>query len=324
MTPGLSTVLLLYYTSGITLYWIMAHEFTQNDYLITGLIFLASSMLVSAIGIRQYLVGDLGEVAWLDAEANPDIRARAYSVLTNPNVLGDYLIVVVMMNLLLIGTGKSLIRKALLFIPLGINTLTLLLTFSRGAWIGFAFAFLIMIIVYEKRWLPIIAIVGIFSLFLLPQVIVDRILTIFINNGDSSTNYRYLIWFGGRNILKDYWLFGTGLGYGSFSKLYSLYRMGDIFAAHAHNIFFELFVETGLFGLITFIYMILKAFVNGTKKIIESKNKYTRMIIITGIAALSGLFLHGLVENTLFDVRIITLIWVSLGFIMYRGDMEVE
>jgi len=289
-----------------------------------GLLFLVSSVFVSAIGIRQYVIGDLGHVSWLDASANPNIKARAYSTFNNPNVLGEYLVAVLMMNLMLIGTSKNILRKFILLIPLGINTLTLLLTFSRGAWIGFAFAFVIMVIVYEKRFLPIIVLAGILSLFVLPQVFVDRILTIFISSGDSSTDYRVFIWFGSKNILKDYWLFGTGLGYGSFSKIYSLYRMGEIYAAHSHNIFYEILIETGIFGLMTFLYMMLKAFIIGIKNIVETNNRYTRMIIITGISALAGLLLHGLVENTLFDVRIITLLWLLLGFVMYQGEPVIE
>ena len=48
------------------------------------------------------------------------------------------------------------------------------------------------------------------------------------------------------------------------------------------------------------------------------------MIIIAGIAALAGLMLHGLVENTLFDVRIITMIWILLGFTVYRGEAVIR
>jgi putative inorganic carbon (HCO3(-)) transporter len=228
------------------------------------------------------------------------------------------------MNLMLLAIGKNIWRKLLLLIPLGINTLTLLLTFSRGAWIGFALALVIMIAVYDKRWLPVIAIAGVLSLFVLPKVFVDRILTIFISNGDSSTDYRYLIWFGSRNILKDYWLFGTGLGYGSFSRIYSLYRMGGVYAAHSHNIFFEIFLETGIFGLVTFLYLLIKSFVTGFRAILDQHSKTTHMIIMVGLAALAGLMLHGLVENTLFDVRIITMLWVLFGYAAYRGKAVIE
>jgi O-antigen ligase len=322
-TLGLSAVLLLYYTAGITLYYIMAHEFNRNDYVTMALIFLASSMLVSVIGIKQYLSGDLGHVAWLDKKANPNIQARAYSSFNNPNVLGEYLLSVIVMNMMLIAMGKNIWKKIILMIPLGINALTLLLTFSRGAWIGFVLAFIIMVVVYDKRLIPVIAILGILALFVLPQVFVDRILTIFIHSGDSSTDYRYLIWFGGKNILKDYWLFGTGLGYGSFSKVYSLYRMGEVYAAHSHNIFYEILLEMGIFGLISYLMLVIKSFVSGIGEIIDSQNSAVRMIIIAGIAALSGLMLHGLVENTLFDVRIITMIWILFGFTVYRGDAVV-
>lgn len=319
-TPGLSAILLLYYTAGITVYYMMAHSFTRNDFVALALVFLASSMVVSALGIRQYLTGDLGHVSWLDAEANPNIKARAYSTFGNPNVLGEYLVAVLAMNLMLFALGSNLWRKALLLLPLGINGITLLLTFSRGAWIGFALAFLIMMTVYEKRALPVIFLLGILSLFVLPKVFVDRILTIFISSGDSSTDYRYLIWFGSREILRDYWLFGTGLGYGSFSKVYSLYRMGEIYAAHSHNLFYEIWLETGIFGLLTYLVLIIRSFVGGLRAIVGNADRTRRMVVITGIAALSGLMLHGLVENTLFDVRIVMMLWTLFGFTVYRGD----
>ncbi len=321
-TFNLSIVLLLYYTAGITMYWIISREFDKTDFIIMGLLFLASSMLVSIVGIKQYITGDLGHVSWLDAKANPNIKARAYSVFNNPNVLGEYLLVVLVINLALVVTSKKFLRGFLLLIPLGINVLTLLLTFSRGAWGGFALAVILFIIVFDKRWLPLLGVFGILVLFVLPDVFLDRILTIFISSGDSSTGYRFYIWTGAKNILKDYWIFGTGLGYGSFSKVYSLYRMGEIYAAHSHNIFLEILLETGIFGIVSFVYMIIKSFVLGVQTIINSDDLFHRVIIITGVASLSGLFLHGLVENTLFDVRIVTLIWILLGFIMFQKKVE--
>ncbi|MBN2260718.1 MAG: O-antigen ligase family protein [Clostridiales bacterium] len=323
-TLGLSIIMLLYYTAGLTMYWIISKEFTKKDFIILGLLFLASSVIVSFIGIKQYISGDLGHVSWLDAKANPNIKARAYSVFNNPNVLGEYLLVVLMINAALVVTSKKILRGIILLVPFMINVLALLLTFSRGAWGGFALAVLLFIIVFDKRWLPLVAILGMLSLFVLPDVFVDRILTIFISSGDSSTDYRFYIWSGAKNILKDYWLFGTGLGYGSFSKVYSLYRMGEIYAAHSHNVFYEILLETGVFGMLTFVYMLMKSFVLGINQIINSHNNFERIIIITGIASLSGLFLHGMVENTLFDIRIVTLIWVLFGFIMFKEKVVSE
>jgi len=320
-TPGLSAVLLVYYTVGISFYIIVSREFNRDDFVLLGLFLIFSAGLASLIGIAQYLGGDLGQAAWLDMQANPDIKARAYSVFMNPNVLGEYLLVALIYNLALILTSKSLARGVLLAIPFGINLLTLLLTFSRGAWGGFAFALIVFLLAYDYRYLPVLALLGGISLFLLPEVFMQRLLTIFTSSGDSSTSYRGMIYFGTEHMLQDYWLFGTGLGYGSFIEVYSLYRVEEIYGAHAHNIFLEILVETGAFGLITFMYFMFKTGVRGIKTILLSKGTMEGVMAMTGIAALAGLFLHGLVENIFFDIRIVTLVWILFGFA--SGSMKV-
>ncbi|OPL07428.1 MAG: hypothetical protein AVO33_05860 [delta proteobacterium ML8_F1] len=313
-TPVQSAVLLGYYTVGISFYWIVSREFSRDDFVALGLLLIFGATLASLIGVAQYLGGDLGQAAWLDQQANPNIRARAYSVFMNPNVLGEYLLVALIYNMALVLMSRRFLRGLLLTIPFGINLLTLLLTFSRGAWGGFAFAAIVFLLAYDYRYLPILALVGVMSLFVLPDVFIQRLLTIFTSSGDSSTSYRGMIYFGTEHLLQDYWLFGTGLGYGSFIEVYSLYRVEEIYGAHAHNIFLEILVETGVFGLVTFLYFMAKSAVQGIKTVLLSEVVSQRLMVITGLSALSGLFLHGLVENIFFDIRIVTLVWMLFGF----------
>ena len=274
-----------------------------------------TATLVALFGIYQYTTGDMGGHGWVDIKTNPNLKARAYSTMENPNILAEYLVIACSMSVALFLDSKDRLRKFLLCITTGIILLGLLLTFSRGGWLAFGLSLFLIMIAENKKVLPLGILIGMISLFFLPEVIIDRLKTIG-SLKDSSNAYRFSIWAAALEMLKDFWPSGVGLGYEAFMKAYPNYMLAGIKAAHAHNSYLQIALETGIFGLITFMATVIKTYSTGVMILLRSDYFFQKRISIAALGAISGLLFHGLVEHVLFDYRVIFSFWLMIAIIL--------
>lgn len=315
LTPYFSTKLLLYNLVCVMVYFMISRGFSKKEIKILIMVFLLGSMLAAALGLYQQLRGVSGEKYWIDEKTNPGLSARIFSFFGNPNVYGEYLILMIALGGATILGSKNWLRQLAGLAMTGINVLLMLLTFSRGAWGGIILVAIMFLVCYKPKWIPFFMILAMAMLFVLPQTITDRLLSIFLLKGDTSTNYRVLIWHGSYQLLKDFWDTGVGFGYGAYLKAYNHYQMGDIYATHSHNTFLQIFIELGIAGLLSFLYLIFKTTVVGLKKVGKVVDTHSKLLLIASVAAVWGLLTHGLVEYVFFDIRINFLFWVMLSLV---------
>ena len=214
-------------------------------------LFVIAAAISAVFGIYQYIFGDVYSQAWLDADMFEDIKMRVYSTFENPNVYGEYLILAIPIAVALFWTEKGFWKKTFLLSIVGITTLAMVLTFSRGCWLGILFALAILAIIIDRRFI-ILGIIALLAMpFVLPETIINRFMSIG-DMSDSSTSYRVYIWMGTLAMLKDYWFCGVGLGETSFNTIYPLYSYNNIQAPHSHNLYLQFISQFGIIGLITF------------------------------------------------------------------------
>ena len=173
-------------------------------------------------GIYQYVNGDVYSKAWLDGEMFEEIKMRVYSTLENPNVYGEYLLFIIPIIAALLWTEKGWKKKLFYLVCLGITGIALILTFSRGCYLGIIFTIFILSIIIDKRFIFLGIALLLLSPFILPDAIINRFMSIG-NMADSSTSYRVYIWMGTLAMLKDFWLSGVGMGITSFNTIYPIF-----------------------------------------------------------------------------------------------------
>lgn len=218
---------------------------------------VAAATLVSLYGIFQYVTGSsVMAEAWVDSEMFTTISGRAVSTLENPNMLGEYLILLIPLAVgMFVGFGEGIRRIQALFC-LGCMGLCLLMTWSRGAWLGLLVAALLFLFLWHWRavWLIFVGIASIPILpYVLPASIIERFASIG-NLSDSSTSYRMYIWRASCEMIRDYGWTGIGIGEGAWRKVYPMYAyLGVETAPHAHNLFMQIWIETGIGGLFLFV-----------------------------------------------------------------------
>lgn len=222
---------------------------------------ISAASLVSLYGIYQYFFGSVANAgAWLDTEMFEGIAARVVSTLENPNMLAEYLIMIFPMAAALLITKGSLKQKGFSLIACAVCGLCIILTWSRGAWLGLLFAGMIFLLIWNHRTMYLLF-AGVASIPFLPLVLPDSIVSRFTSIGnlaDTSTSYRVNIWRGTMRMLQDYWSCGIGIGEAAWDTVYPRYSLAAIETApHAHNLYLQITVECGIVGLLLFLTFIV-------------------------------------------------------------------
>lgn len=293
----------------------------RQFYNLLGMICYASA-LVSLYGIFQYIVGVELDASWVDQNVNPDLQTRVFSFFGNPNVLAEYLILVTPLCFAFLFGDPKPFQKLVFGGIFLLNSLVILLTFSRGGWVGFALAMCLFLLLVDRRFIWALIPLGIIGFFVLPESIRHRILTIF-NTKDSSNNYRLNIWKYTLEMIQDHFFNGVGLGYLPFKSNYLNYiRTMNVY--HAHNMYLEIFAEMGIAGILTFLVVIGNTVKDGLKAIKRHENRLMRFLQIGILSGLSAVLAHGLFENILYMPRIILMFWIMVAFCIKGAQLAQD
>jgi len=308
---------------------------------------VVSASLVALYGIFQYLTGSLDMVeAWVDSEMFEAIAGRAVGTLENPNMLGEYLILMIPLAVvMLVGHGEGL-RRIPAFVCLGIMGVCLILTWSRGAWLGLIFAAVLFLFIWHRRamWLLFAGVAAIPLLpYILPASIIQRFTSIG-NLSDTSTSYRVNIWRATCDMLEDFGFSGIGIGESAWFRVYPGYAyMGVEKAPHSHNLFLQIWLETGICGLLVFVlilFLLCQSVFTMCRQLRDAKRlavldlpcgtenissgstynllirKTLSQLRITCAAPLSGLFavlVQGMTDYAWYNYRVYLMFWLMTG-----------
>ena len=182
--------------------------------------------------------------------------------LPHPNIAG-YLFAMTLPLCLAIAVGERGKMRMLSLLSGGGQLLALILTYSRGSWLGWwasIFSFGIMLKRWREIWV-ILAIVGIFLSLVTP--LQERLFSLVNPQTDFSINERMQAMAAGLKVGLEHPVLGVGYGRGRLREgLRELQKnrateIGHI--AHTHNMYVELFAQTGLLGLGTFLWLLFQA-----------------------------------------------------------------
>ncbi len=150
----------------------------------------------------------------------------------------------------------------------------LLASWSRGAWLGTAFAALVLVIALPRQLrhglllalTAVVLIVALWQAGILPNALVARLTSsvgdlVSINDvrgldahaGNYAVIERLAHWQAAVEMARDYPFFGVGLG--NYSVRYAHYRLINwhLPLGHAHNTYLNLLAETGMVGLLAYL-----------------------------------------------------------------------
>ena len=314
-TPKNSLVVWAMYFIFISFYFAVINTVTTKEQLYGLLrVFVISGAIVALYGVMQYVFGWTTTNAWIDEEMFEEETMRVYSTLANPNVLGEYLLLVLPVSIVMFlkDKAKSLSKWVYLGVT-GLVFLCLILTQSRGCWLGFMVSAVLFITFYEGRWWALAIPVVLALPFVLPQTIIDRLMSIG-DMGDSSTSYRVFIWMGAMGIVRNYFMGGIGMGEAAFGEVYPLFSYNAIIAPHAHNTYLQLLVEGGIGTLAMFIALLCVYFKSAhTGYRAGEKKSYDSAMILGLGAGVAGFLFQSLFDYTFYNYRVMAVFFMVIA-----------
>jgi putative inorganic carbon (hco3(-)) transporter len=306
-------------------------------------IYLHVAVLVSVVGLRQWFFGADALATWVDPESTLAGTTRVYSYLGNPNLLASYLVPAVIFSGAAIFAWRHKMAKLLALVMFLVNASCLVLTFSRGGWLGFVtsgFVLLLLLVhwwsVYLPRFwrtwaLPIV--LGASAAFVVVAVLLvaplrDRVLSIFAGREDSSNNFRINVWAAVQEMIRDRPVLGIGPGNVAFNSIYPRYQRTGYTALSAYSIFLEILVETGIIGFSCFLWLLLVTLNLGWTRLQQLRQQGSRegFWLMAAMASMVGVLSHGMVDTVWYRPQVSTLWWLMIALVAsyYAAQTSVK
>ena len=283
----------------------------------------AAVVLVSAAwGLVQRVQGVEIVAAYVDKTMNAGMPGRVQSYFDNPNTYAQVLVMLLPLTAALMVTSKKPLGKAAALCVLLAGVLALGMTYSRASWIGLAAAAGIFLILWKPGLIPPIVILAVICIPILPESIMNRILTIGKATSDSTVTSRFPLYQAGFEVLKQSPITGAGLGGDAVREYildHKIYKL-MIYYAHLHNVFLEVWVESGLLGFLSFVAASLwglKGMARGSK---TGGDKTVRIFSAACCGSVAGSLLTGMVDYIWAYPRVMCIFWFvfALGLAAMR------
>ncbi|MEA2113742.1 MAG: O-antigen ligase family protein [Patescibacteria group bacterium] len=300
---------------------------SQKDWLLLLKIILISYIVPGAFAFIQ-LIGGFGL---------PDDFGgfnRIYGTFTHPNLFAFYTFFILGLILTLILTKNSLLprRSGLnsesspflsfpaisrkhrsnvicLQIAAIILTLLLLATYTRSA-LACLMIFILIFGIFKYRKLLLGSLMFFALLYLFSDIFQQRIWELISLDPYGSVIWRFRLW---RDIIPvSLWQPWLGYGSGTFNQLVEYYRGFKWGSLEAHNDYLKIFVENGILGLATYLWLIVVLLFSLSKKFIKSIGK--EKIMALGIFTIClSLFIASFFDNILRTTALQWNLWILLG-----------
>lgn len=277
-------------------------------------------LFLGLIGVFQYVMGFNMPVGWVDIDYEAlIIRTRAYSIIGSPNFLAGYLLFGIGSSLSMLLISKKFIKRTLWLSILILLTISLALTFTRGAFIALGISTAFMAVISGPLILLLLVFGGVASYYVAPSL-VNRILYLFSPEyitKSLTAGGRLYRWLMALEHLKENLLLGSGPGtFGGGPAI----KYGFFQGISVDNYFLKIFAETGLIGGISFLLLFLNLFRYGIYGYFNNKNNNLKYLSFGGLISIIAFFLHNGVENLWDAPGLVILFSMISALLVYIGE----
>ena len=268
-------------------------------------------VLVSSLyAVYQRIQGVEVNKSYVDIDVNAGMPGRVESFFDNPNAFAQVLILLLPIVLGLMLCAKRPVFKVIAAGIFAVGAGALGMTYSRASWVGMAFAMVVAVFLWKPKLIPLFAAGCILAVPLLPSSILNRILTI-TNTSDTSTSGRIPLYQAALATIRKSPVTGAGLGTAAvqqFIKDNNLYHAKAPFV-HAHDIYLQVWIETGLLGVISLVGAMLLSIKNAARTVRHCGDSAARTLTCAAASSLCGIMVCGLADYPWNYPRIMSIFW---------------
>ncbi len=318
--------------------------FAQRPRMAERYIFLTlfTSLVVSIYAICQSLEIDFFE--WDTFAWGEGVR-RVTASMGNPDYLAGYLVALIPLTLTLLFIQGG-IKRFLAGTVLILQTVAMILTYSRGGWVSLFITLLVLLscltyinwmrdpvlfrpVISLRMAISLLTIVmcfAIFLVFLFWNEITAALYRLSQLEKGVSVATRPYFYRGALAMIAAKPLFGHGIG--TFAIHFPEYRPTELatylpfkefYVDHAHNEYLEITSETGIIGLILYALILFLMTRSMWKTILQNRTR-SNLILLGFWAGIVGILIHNLFTVTLRYTPTAFLLWSFLGMILGKSE----
>jgi len=277
--------------------------------------FIVGIGLLGFHGIYQYLTKAPMLGNWVDS--GETITTRAYSIIDSPNAFASLLVLFIPIGFAMFIAHKDILLKIIALIFTLAMGVSLLVTFSRGAWIA-AFLSIIVFFLFMARRMILFIFAVVFAALFNMNAIYNRFSYMFtqeyrMKSANGGRIYRYN--YGLDKVANDKTI---GLGLGRFGGAVATNH--NLAPFYMDNYYLKTYIETGYVGITTFALLILTLLFNSVRYILGIKEKEDRILSYGIFSGMIGVLIHNFVENIFELPFMVIYFWVCAAIIvaMYK------
>lgn len=313
--PGLSARFLIYHVSAALLTLITVSAVRNGEDL--KRLCAGAAVCVGgtgAYGIVQRLQGVKVNPSYVDLKVNAGMPGRVYSIFDNPNTFAQVLLLLLPLVLALVITAKHWQWKVIAAGIFCVGGMAMAMTYSRAAWVGLACFMAVFVFLWKPKLIPAFIALCVLAVPFLPTTVLNRILTI-TNTADSSTSSRVSLYRAAIEVIKRSPLTGAGLGTAAtqeYIREFNLYHDKAPFV-HAHNFYLEVWIQTGLLGVCSFVGSMLWNIKNAARAARHSGPSVGRTVAVAAASAMCGAMVCGLADFLWNYPRVLCIFWFTFA-----------
>ena len=151
----------------------------------------------------------------------------------------------------------------------------------------------------------------------------DRLIFTFTPRGDAD---RIKVWQAAIVMIKESPFFGKGIGLFMDQLTLQLLRAPDASAAghlnaqYTHNCYLQIWAETGIFALLSFLGFIILLLTNGIKAFLKNQN----FLLLGLVCGLFGFLVHSFFDTQFYSLQTSMLFWSMAGILNVLIVKKIE
>jgi O-antigen ligase len=281
-----------------------------------ALYMMLGALVVAVIGMQEML-GKLG--------LNTIEKSRLFGPQQQPNDFGAFLVysAAPFVGLILVSIGNW---RAWVILPyLAVVGKLLIMTFSRGAYLGLAVAGTMASYVRGKWFLILTTMLLMVALSIFPELIPESVLdrmsqtkvdnTYTENQLDKSSQSRLVLWDAAKKMSLENPLLGKG--FGMFPVLKSQYTEREVVESDTHNMYLYISSQMGIPALISFLLILYATYKAGKSVYQGAEDRFTKAIGLGGVALATGTAVVNMFGSRMVNTEVSGYFWIYLAVLIH-------
>ena len=291
----------------------------ERDFREMYLTMIIIATVLALHGIWQFIIGVPIPASWTDA-AEGAVRTRVYSIFSNPNIMGAYMILFAPMTIGLAYACERPSQKVLFWLCGLAMCAGCLFTMSRGAWLALAIAAVLFALLIDRRLLALMLVCGAVACTL--PFVRSRIGYLFTpqfadSNARGGRAKRWATAIGYLKATDPVF----GMGYGMYGGAVAVQNpvLPWVEYMYVDNYYVKILTENGIVGVTAFGMMLLGLVGNGLRACVRTAKTRWSPLCAGMLCGLIGVLIHSVFESIWEEPYMMALFFAVAAMLAWAG-----